>query len=258
MKKVNNKNVYQYDFVFVPNIGFLAGNLPLLQNCELKLNFDRASGAAAVMSTTNKSIPYLEIKDCHAVTEWISSSKLRTYFEGIDYNPIPYKYDEIEVIEKALPMNSNTLRLDNLRGGKVPKYIFAGIVETSAIEGTLSLSSTNFACRNVSEINITLNGTSVTGYPITIKDGSETFPLFQFNDTVERTYNNKCCAGLKKVNFQSNFIYAHQFEAEETLHGWVGIDLKLEKPFTTSHSMIVWLVYSNAITIDKYHQIERL
>ena len=210
------------------------------------------------MSTTSSTLPLLEIKECHAITEWVSSSHLKNYFAGIDYNPITYTYDEIEVINKALPMNETTIRLDNLRGGNVPTYIFAGITSSRAINGDLELSSTNFACNNVNELNITLNGRSVTGYPIKIKNESETYPLFQFNDTIGRTYNNKCCAGLKKANFQSNFIWAHRFEAEEVSQGWIGVDLKLDKAFTDSHVMIVWIVYKASTSIDKYHQVERL
>ena len=257
-KKVGGKNIYTYEFVFIPNLGFLGDSLPLLTNCELKLNFDRAQGSAAVMSTTNKAVPFLEIKECHAVTEWVSSSKLKNYFSGIDYNPIVYSYDEIEILNKSLPMNETSFRLDNLRGGNIPTYLFAGIIPKEAITGDLGLSSTNFAENNVTELNISLNGRPVTGYPIRIKDGSETYPLFQFNDTVGRTYNNKCCAGLKKVTFQSNFIWAHRFEAEETSQGWIGIDIKLSKPFTKNYVMIVWLVNKMSVSIDKYHSVERL
>ena len=252
------KKTYLYEFVMIPNIGFLGDPTPLLNNCELKLNFDRCPAGTAIMSSKDVEEPFLEIKDCHAITEWISSAELKNYFGQIDYNPLPYRYDEIEVLCKPLPMNMKNLRLDNLRGGNVPSYIFAGIITTDALNGDLALSSTNFENHNVSEINITLNGSSVTGYPIEVRNGSDTNAMFQFNDTVGRTYNNKCCGGLKKSGFVSNYIWAHRFEAEETSQGWIGIDLKVEEPFTTSHTMVVWLVYETSFTIDKYHQVERI
>ena len=255
---MNNKTVYIYEFLFIPTIGFLGDSLPLIKDCELKLNFDRAKGSAAIMSTTSKTVPDLEIKECHAITEWVSSPKLKSFFSGIDYNPIVYKFDEVEMVTKALPINETSIRLDNLRGGNIPTYLFAGIIPTDAIEGNLSLSSTNFSCHKVNEVNITLNGRSVTGYPIKVENESETYPLFQFNDSIGRTYNNKCCAGLKKVSFQSNFIWAHRFEGEETSQGWIGIDMKLDKPFAKSHTMVVWVVYPMSVSIDKFHQVERL
>ena len=257
-KKENNKNVYTYEFLFIPNLGILGDSMPLLNDCELKLNFDRSKGATSIMSRSSKTVPYLEIKECHAITEWVSSAQLKNYFAGIDYNPIVYNFDDIDVLTKSLPMNETTIRLDNLRGGNIPTYIFAGIIPTQALNGDLTLCSTNFACHHVNELNITLNGRSVTGYPIRVKDESETYPLFQFNDTIGRTYNNKCCAGLKKATFQSNFIWSHRFEAQEVSQGWIGIDMKLDQPFATSHSMVVWIISEASASIDKYHQVEKI
>ena len=253
----SGKSSHIYEFVMIPNIGFLGDPTPLLNNCELKLNFDRSPAACAIMSSQEVEAPYLEIKDCHAVTEWVSSANLKNYFAQIEYNPISYRYDEIEVLCKPLPMGTKNLRLDNLRGGNIPSYIFAGIIATDAINGDLALSSTNFACHNVTDINITLNGNSVTGYPMEIKNCSDTNAMFQFNDTIGRTYNNKCCAGLKKAHFYSNYIWAHRFEAEETAQGWIGIDIKVSEPFTSSYTMVIWLIYETSFTIDKYHQVER-
>ena len=254
----SGKKTYRYEFVLIPNLGFLADPLPLLKDCELKLNFDRASSATAIMSSNDVEAPYLEIKDCFATTEWVSSPSLRDYFQGIDYNPIVYKYDEVEVLAKPLPMHTTNLRLDNLRGGNIPSYIFSAIIPTDATNGDLAKSSTNFACHNVAELNITLNGHSVSGYPIEIKNESDTNALFQFNDAIGRTYNNNCCGGLSKINFKTNFLWSHHFEAEETSQGWIGMDIKLSEAFTTSHTMIVWIIYPMSVSIDKYHQVEKM
>ena len=255
---VEGKKTYIYEFILVPNIGFLGDSTPLLNDCEVKLNFDRTPGSVAVLSSQEIDTPYLEIKDCYATTEWVSSPSLKNYFAGIEYNPITYNYDEIEVLCKALPMNMTTMRLDNLRGGNVPSYMFAGIIPTDALNGDLALSSTNFGSHGITEINITMNGNSVDGYPIEVRNGSEVNAMFQFNDTINRIYNNKCCAGLKKAHFHYNYIWAHHFEAEQMAQGWIGMDIKLDKALTTSHTMVIWLVYENSVSIDKYHQVERM
>ena len=67
-----------FEFVFIPNAGFLNSNLPLLNNCELKLSFDRINASVAMLEGANpikescvgKS---LEIKDCVAITEYVKS-----------------------------------------------------------------------------------------------------------------------------------------------------------------------------------------
>ena len=253
-----NKKTYTYEFILIPNLGFLAESTPLLNDCELRINFDRARPETAVLAVgSDKTVPDLEIKDCFMTTEWVSSPALKTYFSDISYNPITYQYDEIEVMTKPLPMNMTTIRLDNLKGGNIPTYIFAGIIATESLDGSLASSSTNFECHNVTEMTISLNGFPCNGYPISIKNGSDTNALFQFNDTVGRIYNNGCCSGLKKAHFYSNFVWSYHFEAEETSQGWIGIDMKLSEAFTKSHTMVIWLVNPTSVSIDKYHQIER-
>ena len=51
--------------------------------------------------------------------------------------------------------------------------------------------------------------------------------------------------------------WAHKFESEMTSQGWIGINLKLAKEYTEQMSLVVWIVSPNALTIDKYHQIEK-
>ena len=253
-----NKKTYIYEFILIPSLGFLAESTPLLNDCEIRLNFDRASPETAILAVgSDKTAPDLEIKECFMTTEWVSSPALKNYFSDISYNPITYQYDEVEVLIKPLPPSMTTIRLDNLKGGNIPTYIFAGIIATESLDGSLTSSSSNFACNNVTEMSISLNGFPCNGYPISIKNESDTNALFQFNDTVGRIYNNKCCAGLKKPYFSSNFIWAYHFEAEETSQGWIGIDMKLSKAFTKSHTMVIWLVNPTSVSIDKYHQIER-
>ena len=43
-----------------------------------------------------------------------------------------------------------------------------------------------------------------------------------------------------------------------TSQGWIGINLKLSTEFTAQMSMVIWIISPNALTIDKYHQIERI
>jgi len=154
-----------YEFVISPNFGFLGSPEPLMKDCELKLSFDRTKFKNALMEIATPTTPlktennnYLEILNPVAYTEYISSPALEHYFAKIDTSPIIYQYDECEVFIKNIPQNETTIRFDNLKGGNVPSYIFAAIIEQSALEGSLYYSSTGFKSNNVDEFNITLNG----------------------------------------------------------------------------------------------------
>ena len=252
----------RYEFAFSPCIDFLASSDALIQDTELKLSFDRAPGTLAFLEADDVTNPIttdpIAIKDCVAITEYVSSPEMRSHFETIEHGPIVYEYEETEVLIKNIQMNEKEIRFDNLRGGNVPGYIFAGVIPQSALTGSATESSTAFQASNVDELNITLNGNSVNGYPLTIKDGNPTYPLQKFLDTTDRLYNIASGGCMKMSEFYYNFIWSHKFEAEVSGTGWTGITLKLKEPYTVPMTLIVWIISPAAISIDKYHQIEKI
>ena len=252
----------RWEFAFSPCIDFLASADPLIHDTELKISFDRAPATLAFLETgsvTNaiNSDP-LVIKDCVAVTEYISSPQLRSHFESIEYSPIVYEYEETEVLIKNIQMNEKEIRFDNLRGGNIPGYMFAAIVPQASLAGSVKESSTSFKPHNVNEVNITLNGNSVNGFPLTIKDENPTYPLQKFLDVTDRLYNVSSSGCMKSGEFYYNFLWSHKFEAEVSGTGWTGITLKLNEAYTEPMTLIIWVISSAAISVDKYHQIEKI
>ena len=251
----------KYDFAFIPDVSFLANPDPLLKNCELKLRFDRADPKVCVLKKADEgALTDISIEDCYAVTEYISSPDLRQYFDRIEHEPILYKFEDAEVLIKSIPYNQTTVRFDNLRGGNTPTHIFAGVIKTNALDGKTELCSTKFSNYNVEEMNFTLNGNSVNGYPISIKNSSSVFPLQKFMDATSRTSNISCGKFLTPNEYQFNWIWAHHFEAEQTSQGWAGINFKLSEPYSVGESMslVVWIITPAALKIDKFHQVEKL
>ena len=253
-----------YDFMFIPNCGFLNSNLPLLNNCELKLSFDRINSDVAFIATgsvpdgSNISGKPIEIKDCYAISEYISSEKLRSYFNRIEGGPITYNFEECEVTLKTLPLNETDVRLDNIKGGNNPNCLFAAIIPTANLNGDMAQSATGFQHHDVTNVNITLNGNSVNGYPLDIKNKSCVAPLRLFNDVTNRLMNPLTGDCLDISLFKSNWIYSHKFEAEATSQGWLGIHLKLTSALSSPYTLVVWTISNAALTIDKFHQIEKL
>ena len=259
-EKDGDTGTYRYEFAFIPNFGFLASPEPLLNNCQLKISFDRANWANAITEydTITKPCTLLEIEDCHAVAEYVSSPRIQNYFETIDTSPIVYNYEECDVLIKSLPKNETEIRFDNLRGGNVPTYIFAGLIPQQNLNGDPKLSSTRFKHYDVEEFNIMLNGNSVNGYPIHVKHGSPTYPFYKFLDVTNRLYNNECGSSLNLHSFGLNFLWSHKFEVETDGYGWVGISMKLEKGFTVPMNLVVWVITDTTLSIDKFHQIEKI
>ena len=259
--QVKDSGKSRYDFAFIPDMAFLANADPLIKNCELKLRFDRADKAVSVLKINDGTLDDIIIEDCYAVTEYISSPELRSHFDKIEYEPIVYNYEDMEVLVKSIPYDQTTIRFDNLRGGNTPSHIFAGVIRTNALDGNVDLCSTKFGSYGVEEMNFTLNGNSVNGYPISIKDASPVFPLQKFLDATKRTSNITSGKFLTPNEFRFNWIWCHNFEAEQTSQGWAGINFKLKEAFTTTNgsmSLVVWIISPAAVKIDKFHQVEKL
>ena len=112
--------------------------------------------------------------------------------------------------------------------GNTPEFIFMAIVPTKSLTGDVSSSSTDFRDDRVSEINIKLNGNSVHGYPMKIAKNYPIWPYWKYNEVTNRTMNVDCSKLMSMTNFKNNTFYAHKFEAEETLQGWISLNMTLD------------------------------
>ena len=253
----------RYDFSIIPDFGFLASAEPLAKNVELKLCFDRESAKMSVLDYTGDGDastlekPWV-IKDCHSVTEYISSPDLRSQYESIQHGPLVYNYDESEVIIRSLPQGETTLRLDAIHGGPIPSYLFAGVVPTEALQGTKDLTCTGFTQNNVTEFGININGHSVNGYPVKSEIGANTFPFLKWLESTNRLHNNMTGKSFSLVDFKDNFIWSHHFEVEETSSGWISINMKLSEEYSKNMSLVVWLISPFTLSLDKFNQIEKI
>ena len=252
-------NKRRYEFEFSPTNGFLASPDLLMTNCELKLSFDRSSAKHTLIQLADGELGgELEILDCYALTEYISSNSIQEHFSKIQSEPILYEYEETEVLIKSLPTDDTTIRIDNIRGGNTPKYLFAGVLPTKLLQGEWNDCCTRFQQNHVVEFNISLNGNSVNGYPLSVTENLPCYALSKFNSVTSRHHNVFAGALIDDTLFKYNFLWSHKFEAESTSSGWIGIDLKLARAWTEPMSLVIWIINPTAITLDQYFQIEKI
>ena len=249
-----------YEFIFVPNTGFLSSPELLVNNCEIKIMFDRAKALNSMIQLEGAETldDVHTIFDCEAYTEYVSSPELRTEFSNITTRPIIYEFDEIEVIIKNISLNETNPRFPNLRGGRLPSYMFVGLLPQKCLDGDIDRSSTYFRSQKIKHMDITLNGSSVSGYPVKIDQESSIVPYFKFLDTTGRLFDIDTGSTLSAAEFEYNYLWSYKFEAEDSSTGWTGVSFEMEQKVTEEMLLVCWFVYPCAISIDKYHQIERL
>ena len=192
---VKEGSSYIYEFVFSPFDPFLNENTPLLPNMELKLTFDRLQAEFSTISVAESNNPksikgsVYDLKNVYAVADYVSSTALRHHFDAIQYKPIEYVYDEVQVCCKNLPLAEQYIRVHNITGGNTPDFVFVGICKSAGLNGSLDHSSTSFQPNGVEKIDITLNGASINGYPMSISNDLPLMPYIKFQDILARTAN---------------------------------------------------------------------
>ena len=249
--------VNQYEFILIPNIGFLSSPDLLIKDCQLKLKFIRAKPSLAFINVTDTDVlEELEITNFTATSEFISSPSLRSYLRT-DTKPFLYKYEDVAVKIFSLPSSVTNWRIDNVYGGNLPLFIFAGIIETNRLNGDIQKASTKFRINKVEELNIMVNGVSVNGYPIKLLGASPIKPFHKFLDTTGNLCSVEASQSLKLSHFIDNFLWSHKFEAEGS-EGSISISGRLKAAYDTPMSLVVWTVYPYAVSVDKYMQVEKM
>ena len=211
---------------------------------EFTLSFDRAAADLSLISSEQPKEDdpllgkVLTLKNPYLTAEYITSPFLRNHFDGIKNKDISYFYDEISVYHKSIPQNDTIIRFPNILGGNTPSYIFAGIVSSDALNGSFSKSSTLFKRAKVKEFEITLNGYSCNSFPVSNIEKTPLEVYDKFLSTTQRKFKTQCPEQILPGDFANfHFIYAHQFEGEQTESGWIGINLKLTEAYTENFTL---------------------
>jgi len=216
---------------------------PLLPKSEVIITFDRAYGDIALINKGDeKDETYvgkvLPMKNVFLTAKYSSSPFLRNYFDKIGTKDICYRYDECSVYHKNLPQGDTIIRLSNIIGGNTPSYLFAGIIESDALNGNMDKSSTAFKRNGIKEFDLTLNGYSCLGFPLVNTNDSPINAYTKFLQTTNRNFQNTCPEQISPSDFQQfHFLYSHKFEGEPTETGWIGINLKLNEAYAENYTL---------------------
>ena len=276
--KTSDGDYAVYDLLFRPPVSILNSVKPLVPKTDMVISFDRAvSDLAMISKTANGENPLenqvLKLENVFLRANYYSSPYLRNYFASIEDKEISYRFDETQVICKNIPQGMKTIRFPNIIGGNTPSYLFAGIIESAAIMGNNKLSSTGFKQNKVLELDITLDGVSVTGFPIKTDDGIPVLAFDSYLKATHRAFNNSVSETIPIADYNNfHFLYGHRFSGDISQSGWIGCNLKLSNEYETNYCLgiqkpinennlfclVLWTVHECEVKIDRYRRIEKL
>ncbi|CAG5106753.1 Oidioi.mRNA.OKI2018_I69.chr1.g2986.t1.cds [Oikopleura dioica] len=263
---VNSDGNYVYELIFLPTHGFFLENKPLPLNTDLSLTLYRLKHEFSTIfigSDPNNKLPAgeaLKITDAYAMVEYVSSPSLRNHFARIKSKPISYKFNDTMIKTMALPKGRKQVQLLNVTGGNTPAYMFFGLIKTDALFGSDAFESTNFSFhQDLTQINVTLNGQSLHGYPQKITNQYPILPYWKFQNALGRISQSNLSYVTSMDAYKSNAIFAHEFEGEEISQGWLSFTFDFNKPLDDDddYHIVIWSIVSVKLTIDEHKQVEK-
>ncbi|CBY08178.1 unnamed protein product [Oikopleura dioica] len=256
---------YIYELVFFPSNGFCLDNKPLPLNTTMKLKFNRLRseystvhiGSTSEGQKAHQGQP-LEITDCYALCEYVSSPAMRNYFTRIKSKPISYKYQEVTVSTRDIPENTNNITLHNIKGGNTPAYFFFALTQTDSFQGSMSKETTSFGFHaDLQNINLTLNGQSCVGYPMRITNELPIWPYYRLMDILDRLVSPSTPNTIALDSFKKSAIFGHEFMASEESQGWMNLYLDFKEATKNAQTLVMWSVHKVKVTIDEHGQVEK-
>ena len=243
---MSDNDHYSQQFVMNLEGGILNCPQPLLPNTEVKFTFERLPASYALFykdlkdpkpTILDQNKP-IDIKDCFLELEYVSSPYLRNLHAQIVERPITYYYDDTMIYMKDLSKGSQNLRVNNLCGGLTPEYIFAGLLPSTCLNPDFIKTSVRFENPDIQTACITLNGSPVQGYPITCMMAKNSMQFYsKFLDSIDKWKKSAAASTIDFMSFNNNFcLISHHFEGEQTNEGWIGFDIKFDKPTTKDYT----------------------
>ena len=96
--------------------------------------------------------------------------------------------------------------------GNLPEILFFGIIPSKCLNGDLERSTTKFTSKNIDEVTLNLNGSSVQDYPIKISDNYPIIPYIKFLDVTRRFYNPACSDVMNLEEFRFCCIFGNKHD----------------------------------------------
>ena len=230
--------------------GILNCNQPLPNNTEVKLSFDRANAAIGLLFTeygkdqngndivqpTELDNKVLDLIEPYLEVEYVSSPYLRNFHAQIEERPITMRYDDCDIYMKTVNEGQTMIRFNNICGGNTPDYIFAGFCLSEALNGDFDL-SVNFKNVDMTDVNISLNGMPLQGYPMSFGNSGSLKLYSKFLDTINRSKKSIAGESIEGSYFSKYYcLISHRFEGEQSNEGWLGVEVKLNEALDKNYT----------------------
>jgi hypothetical protein len=269
-RKELTKNSKIFEIIGSIHASFFNQPLFLLNGVETRINlllnkpefyFHTKDGASAMLRIVDATL-YLKYV-------FLNPSLLLAHQKVLQNRNAKYFYNQTEIKQFVVAPKGNSVTIDNVVIGKLPKVLLFYMVDNSAYVGKLSKTPFNFKHNNINYFALYINGKQYPGEPIEIDFSAE-------NDITARAYSTlftstgilKSPQGIqisKSMYKNGYFMLAFDLTADTsnnsaactslTEQGTIRMEARFAKPLSETINCMVHMEFDACVEIDKNRNV---
>lgn len=249
---------------FTPlHLDFCTQNRYVQNRTNIKIRLTRVNDKFGLIANSeNKNFTYV-IEEAYLVVRMVKprESLRLAVEEAAATSQIKYPMKSCEMRFFTFAGTSNTLSEPSLYSGHLPTRIALALVDTAALDGDYKKSPFNFKPFEVNEIDVKINGKSVTTDPLKINMTNNDYllPYFYMYHSTGGLLSNESLISYKAYK-SGNFIYVFDLtnDGEHGLDhfhpprsGVISLDMRVTNPPGTPVSLVVMFEKETIVTCDE-------
>ena len=203
------------------HLDFCTQNRYVLNRSNVKIRLTRVSDKFGLIANAHNQGFTVSIQEAYLLVRMVKpSDSMRVAVEqALQTSEVKYPMKKCEMRFFTFAGTSNTLCEPTLYSGHLPTRIALGLVETEALDGNYKKSPFNFKPFDVTEIDVKVNGKSVTNDPlkINLENNDYMLPYFWLYESTGGLFDNESIVSYKNYK-EGNFIYVFDL-TEDGEHG---------------------------------------
>ena len=247
---------------------------PLKSHIDLTLEFTLADPDFYIMApalNVQNTLKYrVEILEAHLVIKRLKLSnecniKIEKAFQN---NPIVYQFDRTRAWIKDVDTGLSTISFtDFCNKNDLPKFLMCGFVKENSFAGKQECNPFNFIPNKVKSINLSKNGTSITGKRLTMDYGRGNFSeaYYQFLESLGFWDGLEGCSTTPEAFSSGTTIYGFDLSTtcdglnfvDQIRQGNMEIDVLFDGDTDQKTKFVVLNIYESQISINNMMRVEK-
>ena len=273
-RKALCKNSRTFQLYSKIHSGLINQPKPLKSQIDLTLEFTLPDPdfyiMAPALTNQNQQKYRAEILEAHLVIERLKLSnecniKIEKYFQN---NPIVYQFERTRAWIKDVDTGLSTISFtDFCNKNDLPKFLICGFVKENSFAGKQERNPFNFIPNKVKSLNLTKNGTSITGKRLTMDytGGNFSEAYYQFLKSFGFWNNLEDCSTTPEAFSSGTTIYGFDLSptcnglnyVDQIRQGNMEIDILFDRDTDQKTKFMVLNIYDSQISINSLLRIDK-